>query len=104
MVSKLLIALLAFVVLAAAAYDRTGNDQYNRLKYKCTQQCEPKGYTQEVCVRMCLSYPCFRKVYQNESKPFSIKGILEPGQAEDPNESLFRKCWLSDSELPENIL
>lgn len=85
--------LFLMMVACLSMHGKYHNDQYVRLKLSCTNRCEPKGYFQDLCIKICLSPICYQEVYlgkENTEGP-----VFELGLA-DTDETKFRRCWLDN--------
>lgn len=80
---SLLVCML--LVQVNSTYNRKANENYNRLEFRCNQKCDDRGYFKELCIKMCLSVPCYQQIYQKGEVVGA--GGLEYGLMEDPKES-----------------
>jgi hypothetical protein len=61
---------LILIVMIACCFcldTRYLNDQYVRLKTNCVSRCQPKGYFQDLCVKLCMSPSCYHQIYQQSN-------------------------------------
>lgn len=63
---------LILIVMMACCFcleSRYLSDQYIKLKANCNTRCQPKGYFQDHCLKLCMSPSCYHQIYHQNSTP-----------------------------------
>lgn len=72
-----LIVALLLSVIGNCNRAKYQNDQYSKRKQVCTNLCEPKGYFQENCLKICMSLKCYQSIYLNQNVNLEL-GMVDP--------------------------
>lgn len=53
------IAVTLMIVVCLSVENKYHSEQYSKMKTSCTSRCHPKGYFQDLCIKVCMSPSCY---------------------------------------------